>query len=186
MLCDDVLRMNVPPLVSSAQMILAILFANAMAPTLAGLRANNAVSQGDSVAPRRACRSTAVAPTTRRERSVGFPILEIFPKRSFPPFACIFGVRPIHAAKCRPEVKTPGSGTSAWIVAAVIRPLMPLPPREPELNPQENIWQTVGSLLMRMWLALYATSEDCVGWAGAEPHAQRTSHATKYQGFCRS
>ena len=64
--------------------------------------------------------------------------------------------------------------------------LMPLPPRSPELNPQENEWQTVCSLLVRMRLALYATSEDCVGWAGAEPHAQRTSHATKYQGFCRS
>ena len=64
--------------------------------------------------------------------------------------------------------------------------LMPLPPRSPELNPQENVWQTVCSLLVRMWLALYATSEECVGWAGAEPHAQRTSHAAKYQGFCRS
>jgi len=66
-------RMNVPPLVSNAQMILAILLAKAMAATLAGLRANNAVSQGDIVAPRRACRNTAVAPTTRRERSAGCP-----------------------------------------------------------------------------------------------------------------
>ena len=73
-------RMNVPPLVSNAQTILAILLANAMAATLAGRRANNAVSQGDIVAPRRACCNTAVAPTTRRERSVGFPIFEIFPK----------------------------------------------------------------------------------------------------------
>lgn len=105
--------MNVPPLVSSAQTILAILFANAMAATLAGLRANNAVSQGDIVAPRRACCNTAVAPTTRSERSAGFPILEIFPKRSLPPLECIFfGVNPIQAAKCRPEVKAPGSGTN--------------------------------------------------------------------------
>ena len=64
--------------------------------------------------------------------------------------------------------------------------LLPLPAKCPELNPQENVWQTVCSLLVRMWLVLYATSEECVGWAGAEPHAQRTSHATKYQGFCRS
>jgi len=105
-------RMNVPPLVSNAQMILAILLAKAMAATLAGLRANNAVSQGDIVAPRRACRNTAVAPTTRRERSAGLPIFEIFPKRSLPPLECIFGVSPIHAAKCRPEVKAPGSGTT--------------------------------------------------------------------------
>jgi len=64
--------------------------------------------------------------------------------------------------------------------------LLPLPAKCPELNPQENVWQTVCSLLVRMWLALYATCEGCVGRAGAEPHAQRTSHATKYQGFCRS
>ena len=32
----------------------------------------------------------------------------------------------------------------------------------------------------------YATSEGCVGWAGAEPHAQGTNHATKSQGLCRS
>jgi hypothetical protein len=38
--------MNSPPLVRSAQAILAILLANAMAATLTGLRANNAVSQG--------------------------------------------------------------------------------------------------------------------------------------------
>jgi hypothetical protein len=30
--------------------------------------------------------------------------------------------------------------------------LMPLPPRAPELNGQENIWQTVCSLSVRMWL----------------------------------
>ena len=30
--------------------------------------------------------------------------------------------------------------------------LLPLPPRAPELNPQENIWQTVCSLSVRMWL----------------------------------
>src|SRR5271169_2081321 len=105
--------MNVPPLVSNAQTILAILLANAMAATLAGRRANRAVSQGDMVAPRRACRNTAVAPTTRRERSEGFPILEIFPSCSLPPLECIFGVNPIHAAKCRPDVKALGSGTNA-------------------------------------------------------------------------
>ncbi len=71
---------------------------------------------------RRACCNTAVAPTTRRERSAGFPIFEIFPKRSFPPLECIFGVNPIHAAKCRPDLKAPGSGTNALIVAAVIGP----------------------------------------------------------------
>jgi hypothetical protein len=59
--------------------------------------------------------------------------------------------------------------------------LLPLPAKCPELNPQENVrcWCGCGSPSMRR-------CEGCVGWAGAEPHAQRTSHATKYQGFCRS
>ena len=32
----------------------------------------------------------------------------------------------------------------------------------------------------------FAMSEGCVGSAGAEPHAQGTSHAAKYQGLCRT
>src|SRR6185503_17132939 len=72
--------------------------------------------------PRRACLDTAVAPTTSKERNTGFPILEILPNRSLPPVECIFGVKPIHAAKCRPELNAPGSGTKATIVAAVMGP----------------------------------------------------------------
>jgi hypothetical protein len=78
--------------------------------TLAGRRASRPVSQGDTVAPRRACLDTAVAPTTSKERNTGFPILEILPNRSLPPVECIFGVKPIHAAKCRPELNALGSG----------------------------------------------------------------------------
>ena len=61
----------------------------------------------------------------RREENAAqdFPYVEIFPKRSLPPLECIFGVNPIHAAKCRPEVKASGSGTNAWIVGAVIGPI---------------------------------------------------------------
>jgi DDE superfamily endonuclease len=56
--------------------------------------------------------------------------------------------------------------------------LLPLPPRSPELNPVENVWQTVCSLLKRRWLVpRYAANEGCAGWAGAEPHASGTSHA---------
>ena len=36
--------------------------------------------------------------------------------------------------------------------------LMPLPPRAPELNPQENIWQTVCSLSVHRWL-VHASDE---------------------------
>src|SRR5580693_7413325 len=112
------LRVNTPPFVRSAQTILAILLASAIAATLAGRRASRPVNQGDTVAPRRACLDTAVAPTTSKERNTGFPILEILPNRSLPPVECIFGVKPIHAAKCRPELNALGSGTKATIVAA--------------------------------------------------------------------
>jgi hypothetical protein len=65
--------------------------------------------------------------------------------------------------------------------------LLPLPPRSPELNPQENIWQTVCSLPVRMWLVL-AMRRARIASDGPtpSPHAQGTSHATKYQGLCRS
>ena len=36
--------------------------------------------------------------------------------------------------------------------------------KAPELNPVENIWQTVCSLLKRRWLVpRYAANEDCAG-----------------------
>ncbi len=57
----------------------AILLAKAMAATLGGRRANRPVSHGDTAAPRRACIMTAVAPTTRSDRSAGLPILDILP-----------------------------------------------------------------------------------------------------------
>ena len=42
--------------------------------------------------------------------------------------------------------------------------LILLPSRAPELNPAENIWQTVCSLLKRRWLVpRYAASEGCAG-----------------------
>jgi hypothetical protein len=56
--------------------------------------------------------------------------------------------------------------------------LVLLPARAPELNPVENVWQTVCSLLKRRWLVpRYAANEGCAGWSGTEPHAEGTSHA---------
>ena len=56
--------------------------------------------------------------------------------------------------------------------------LIVLPPKCPELNPAENVWQTVCSLPKRRWLVpRYATNEGCAGWTGAEPRAEGTSHA---------
>src|SRR4051794_13895115 len=65
--------------------------------------------------------------------------------------------------------------------------LVLLPARAPELNPVENIWQTVCSFLKRRWLVpRYAANEGCAGWSGAEPHAEGTSHAAGERSFCRS
>ena len=42
--------------------------------------------------------------------------------------------------------------------------LMPLPAKAPELNPVENVWQTVCSLPKRRWLVpRYAANEGCAG-----------------------
>ena len=42
--------------------------------------------------------------------------------------------------------------------------LMPLPAKAPELNPAENVWQTVCSLPKRRWLVpRYAANEGCAG-----------------------
>ena len=66
--------------------------------------------------------------------------------------------------------------------------LLPLPPRAPELNPQENIWQTVCSFLDggRGGAPHYETIEGCAGLADAEPHSQGTIHAGNQQSLCRS
>ena len=49
------------------------------------------------------------------------------------------------------------------VVPATIT-LMPLPAKAPELNPVENIWQTVCSFLKRRWLfPRYAANEGCAG-----------------------
>src|SRR5919107_1275564 len=54
--------------------------------------------------------------------------------------------------------------------------LMPLPARAPELNPVENVWQTVCSLPTRSCLVhTIGRARVCVGSAGAEPHKPGTS-----------
>jgi hypothetical protein len=64
--------------------------------------------------------------------------------------------------------------------------LMPLPARAPELNPQENIWQTVCSCRCGCGSSTLCDERGLRRTAGAEPHAQGTSHAAKYQGLCGS
>ena len=101
-------------------MIRAILLANATAATLNGRLASSAFSQGRARSSFRAIRRTAVAPRTSRTRSSGLPILEIPPSRSLPPLEWGFGVNPTQAAKWRADLNPPGSGTRAFMVAAVM------------------------------------------------------------------
>ena len=65
--------------------------------------------------------------------------------------------------------------------------LLQLPPRAPEFNSQENIWQTVCSLSVRMWL-VHAMQRARVASDRPAPNFTHrgTSHAAKYQSFCRS
>ena len=57
---------------------------------------------------------------------------------------------------------------SAGLVVPDNITLVVLPPKCPELNPAENVWQTVCSLPKRRWLVpRYAANEDCAGWTGA-------------------
>jgi len=53
---------------------------------------------------------------------------------------------------------------SKKLVAPANITLMPLPAKAPELNPVENIWQTVCSFLKQRWLVpRYAANEGCTG-----------------------
>ena len=72
------LGLNPPPFVRSAQVILAILLASALAATLAVRRASRPVNQGE-VAPPRVRADTAVAPTTSEERNTGSPMYRFSP-----------------------------------------------------------------------------------------------------------
>src|SRR5918998_2205241 len=65
--------------------------------------------------------------------------------------------------------------------------LLPLPAKAPELNPVENVWQTVCPLPKRRWLVpRYAANEGGAGWTGAEPHAEGMNHETGERSLCRS
>ena len=80
-----------------------------------------------------------------------------------------------------------GWHTTARLVVPKNLTLIFLPSRAPELNPVENVWQTVCSLPKRRWLVpRYAANEGGAGWTGAEPHAPGTNHATGERSLCRS
>ena len=102
--------------------------------------------------------------------------------------ACTTEAMNLHLAEIAAEV-APGKHAvlvldqAGWHLSARLAvpgniTLMVLPPKCPELNPAENVWQTVCSLPKRRWLVpRYAANEGCAGWTGAEPRAEGTSHA---------
>src|SRR5882724_9931794 len=105
-----------------AQATRAILLAKATAATLRGRRSSNFTSQAEAVLlPGLAWRITAVAPTTSKLRSRSLPARLIPPRICRPPVDRSLGVNPIHAARCRPDWKWPGS-ISVTKVSAVIGP----------------------------------------------------------------
>ncbi len=103
-------------------MMRAILLARAMATTLKGRLAKSLAIHAGALGLPFIRRRTEVAPNTRSERNLGLPIFDIRPSRSLPPLEWGFGVRPSQPAKCRPDVKPPGSETSALMDAAMIAP----------------------------------------------------------------
>ena len=57
-----------------------------------------------------------------------------------------------------------GWHTSGHLVGPKNLTLVFLPSRAPELNPVENVWQTVCSFLKQRWLVpRYAANEGCAG-----------------------
>ena len=72
---------------------------------------------------RHAHRTTPLAAMISKRRSVRSPIREVRPRRSFPPVDRCTGVRPIQAAKSRPERKVSVGGASASIAVAIKGPI---------------------------------------------------------------
>ena len=71
---------------------------------------------------------------------------------------------------------------SAGLVVPDNITLVVLPPKCPELNPAENVWQTVCSLLEAEVAVPAATRREeglLPGWTGAEPDAELTSHTPR-------
>jgi hypothetical protein len=69
-----------------------------------------------------ATRSAEVRPTTSILRIYRLPCLVMEPSFVLPPVEFCFGVSPSQAAKSRPDLKTPGSGTLAAITEAISGP----------------------------------------------------------------
>src|SRR5215813_11122362 len=105
-----------------AQSVRAILLASAIAASFFGLRASRLSNQGDAW-PGLAKRITAVAPSTTSLRRPSLPCRLMRPCRCLLPEELSFGVRPSHAAKCRPEQELWGLVTLRAKLIALIGPI---------------------------------------------------------------
>lgn len=113
-----------PPRAINAQATRAILFANATATSIFGLRASIRSSHDSfSLTCLAVCQTTAIAPIIKSCLRSRWPIFDIFPRRVLPPVEFCFGVCPSQAAKSRPLEKVDVSGERATIAAAVIGPI---------------------------------------------------------------
>jgi len=100
-----------------------ILLAIAIATTIVGLRSSIRLSHGCRVKSLRFARMIIdIAPATSKRLSSGFPFLVICPIRSLPPLEFCLGTSPTQAEKARPDLKIPGSGTSATTRVAMTGP----------------------------------------------------------------
>jgi hypothetical protein len=106
-----------------AQAMRAVLFATAIATTLAGFFTSNFAIQGYFPGCSRAWRTTAVAPRTSRRRRYRSPCFDMPPSLSLPPVEFCRGTRPIQAARSRPDLNALGS---VMVAAIAVAPMMPI------------------------------------------------------------
>lgn len=119
------------PVFIIAQVIRASLLAGATVTSRAGFFAKSPTIQSRKP-PRRFSTTfkSDVAPRTSSFLMYRFPALVMAPRVGLPPLEICLGVSPSQAAKSRPELNTPGSGTLAAITEATSLPVPGSSPSE--------------------------------------------------------
>ena len=151
-----------------AQTMRAILLARATAASLRGLRSSNFSNHAEAIRlPGLATLMTAIAPTTSNWRSRSLPALLIFPSRCLPPLDRSFGVKPSHAAKCRPEAKWVALTVSARLNA----PIGPTPgtAASMRLSGLALCCRSIRFSSCAIWLS------SCVTWAARNANMSRAA-----------
>lgn len=103
----------------------ANLLASAPATSFGDLRSKRPASHGVGLCrPALMCLSSAVAPTTKTDRSAESPALVMPPWRIRPPVEWSFGVDPSQVAKSRPDRKLCAGGA---FMLSIVDPMGPMP-----------------------------------------------------------